>query len=125
MALLKTVSEETGATSFRIDPILHGPDHDDAPVLYGNRAIPRDYLSAIGSGQRLAALRIPAAFPDKRLNQRLDQSLLGLEILHSSAPPNITRKHCSAKARELLQLTERPSSSSGDVIEWRIYIGPL
>ena len=49
MALLKTVSEETGATSFRIDPILHGPDHDDAPVLYGNRAIPRDYLSAIGT----------------------------------------------------------------------------
>ena len=28
MALLKTVSEETGATSFRIDPILLGPDHD-------------------------------------------------------------------------------------------------
>jgi len=49
IGLLKVVSEETGATSFRMDPILHGPDHGDTPVVYGNSAIPRDYPKAAGA----------------------------------------------------------------------------
>jgi hypothetical protein len=89
----------------------HGVDEVRALLLYGK---PRNY----GASRRRTATRKGGAAstlppsasppsPTNDFNQWLGQRLLGLEIFHSSAPPDITRKHCSAKARELLQLSER------------------